>query len=214
MVRRTPRSLVLYTLKELGSSVELTARADIWHNKLQHLKPARFKREHFFQIVELAFLKSFLTWESFLEEAFTLYLMGEQSPGGYKPIRYATPLNRQHAADLLLAEARHTDWTAADKVVERANRFFKHGMPFASVIGPRKHLLNTVKTIRNAITHASDQADDKFRTIVRNELTYYPQGMVPGSFLMTIKPNLAPPKSYFQVYTENIQLMVETIFPS
>jgi hypothetical protein len=213
MGRRTPKSVLLYTLKELDSSVELTARADIWRGNLQHFKAARFKNRHFYQIVELGFLKTFLTWESFLEEAFTLYLLGERAPGGYKPICYAKPFNRSHAEDLLVAEARYCDWTAADKVLERAKRFFKHGKPFVTAIHPHIHLLNNVKTIRNAITHASEEAEEKFRSLVRNELTYYPQGMVPGSFLMTVKPNVSPPTRYFQIYTQAIQLMVETIFP-
>jgi len=213
MRSRTSKSVLLYTLKELDSSLELTARADVWHNNLHHFSSARFKNSHFYQIVELAFLKSFLSWESFLEEAFTLYLLGQRAPSGYKPICYATPINRQHATDLLVAEARYCDWTVADRVIERAKRFFKQGKPFVTAVQPHIHLLNNVKTIRNAITHASDEAEEKFRGLVRNELTYYPAAMAPGSFLMTVKPNLSPPKRYFQIYTEAIQLMVQTIVP-
>ena len=56
----------------------------MWHKKLRHFADGRFTKSHYWQIVELGFLKSFLTWETFLEEAFILYLLGKQAPNGYK----------------------------------------------------------------------------------------------------------------------------------
>lgn len=159
-------------------------------------------------------MKSFLTWEGFLEEAFILYLLGKKSPSGYAPVRYAIPTNRQHAVELLASDARHTDWTAAAKVVNRAKRFFKGGGPFVNVIRPQTNLLDNLKTIRNALSHESAEATDKFESLVRNELTFFPPGMIPGTFLMTLKPHHAPPTNYLQFYTETVRSMAEAIIPS
>lgn len=213
MGKRTPKTLLSKTIRDFEASIELTARAQMWQQNLRYFTPARFTKSHFSQINELAFLKSFLSWEAFLEEAFILYLLGMKSPRGFCPVRYAVPMNRQHAADLLASDARHTDWTAADRVIDRANRFFKAGRPFVSAIRPHTNLLNNLKTIRNAISHASDEATEKFETLVRNELTYYPTGMTPGTFLMTLIPGSTPPKTYLQRYTETLQTMAESIVP-
>jgi hypothetical protein len=213
MANRTPGSLLAESVREFEGAVQLTARASIWQNHLQHYKPARFKKEHFIQIVELAFMKSFLTWEGFLEEAFTLYLLGKKSPKGYAPVRHAIPMNRQHAVDLLASDARYTDWTAADRVVSRATRFFKGGRPFVNVIRPQTNLLNNLKTIRNALSHESEEAAEKFETFVRNELTYFPPGTSPGVFLAMLKPHHTPPKTYLQIYVENFRSMAEAIIP-
>lgn len=214
MANRTPGTLLSYSIVEFESAIQLTARAGAWQNQLQYYHAARFKKEHFNQIVELAFMRSFLTWEGFLEEAFILYLLGKKSPNGYGPVRYANPMNRQHAIDLLASDALHTDWTAPDRVVRRAMRFFKGGEPFVNVIRPQSNLLGNLKTIRNALSHTSDNAGDKFMAFVRNELTYFPKGMTPGVFLATLKPNYSPPKTYLQSYAENFRSMAESIIPS
>jgi hypothetical protein len=214
MAKRTPGTLLADSVKEFEAAIQLTARASVWQSHLQHFNAARFKKEHFTQIVELAFMKSFLTWEVFLEEAFILYLLGKKSPSGYGPVRHAIPMNRQHAVELLASDARHTDWTAAGKVVGRATRFFKRGEPFVNVIRPQTNLLDNLKTIRNALSHDSEEATDKFETLVRNELTYCPSGTIPGTFLMELKPHLTPPKTFLQFYTENFCSMANTIIPT
>jgi hypothetical protein len=214
MANRTLGTLLVSSAKELDGAIELTARAGLWQGQLQHFHAARFKKEHYTQIVELAFMKAFLTWEGFLEEAFILYLLGKKSPNGYAPYRHAIPTNRQHAIDLLASEARHTDWTAADRVVNRAKRFFKGGRPFESVIRPHSNLLANLKTVRNALSHESAEATEKFETLVRNELTYFPSGMIPGVFLLTLKPHQTPPKTYFQFYTETLSSMAQAVIPS
>jgi len=214
MANRTLSTLLASSVDEFEGAIQLTARASVWQAQLQHYRAARFKKEHYTQIVELAFMKFFLTWEGFLEEAFILYLLGKKSPNGYAPVRHAIPTDRNHAIELLASDARHTDWTAADRVGNRAKRFFKAGRPFAGVIRPQSNLLANLKTIRNALSHESKEATEKFETLVRNELTYFPPGMIPGTFLMTLKPHCAPPTTYLQFYTETLRAMAEAIIPT
>lgn len=213
MANKSLGTLRSSAIASLDDSVELTARAETWHARLRHNKTARMTNSHFNQLIELAFLRTFLTWEAFLEEAFTLYLLGNATSGGYQPFKYVAPVDRQHAGDLMLAEARHVDWTAPDRVIQRANRFFKSGGPFVTGIRPRIQVLNNMKTIRNAITHASSDASEKFKVLVRNELTYYPLRMTPGGFLVAVKPNSVPPTTYFTLYTNHLRTMVEMIIP-
>lgn len=213
MANRTLATLRAITVTEFEGAIQLTARASVWQRELQHFHEARFKREHYTQIVELAFMRAFLTWEGFLEEAFTLYLLGKSSPTGFVPVRYAAPTNRQHASELLASDARHTDWTAAARVVSRAMRFFKDGRPFANVVRPQTNFLDSMKTIRNALSHESEEATDKFETFVRNELTFLPPNTTPGSFLATLKPHHAPPITYLQFFIQNFRTMAEAIVP-
>jgi hypothetical protein len=213
MANRTLGTLLASSVKEFEGAIQLTARASIWQGKLQHFHGARFKKDHFAQIVELAFMRAFLIWEGFLEEAFTLYLLGKSSPAGFAPVRYAIPTNRQHAVDLLASDARHTDWTVAARVVNRATRFFKEGRPFTNVIRPQTNFLDNMKTIRNALSHESEEATDKFDTFVRNELTFLPPNTSPGSFLATLKLHHMPPTTYLQFYIQNFRKMAEAIVP-
>jgi hypothetical protein len=214
MANRTPGTLLRYSVAQFEQAIQLTARASIWQSQLRHFHAARFNNLHFNQIVELAFMKSYLTWEGFIEEAFILYLLGKSAPNGYLPKRHAIPLNRQHAVELLASDARYTDWTAPDRIVNRATRFFRRGAPFVDIIRPQTNLLNNLKTIRNAISHDSDEATERFNALVRNELTFLPHGTTPGSFLATLRRHSSPPQTYFHYYTECIRSMAQDIIPS
>jgi hypothetical protein len=116
--------------------------------------------------------------------------------------------------ELLASDARHTDWTAAARVVSRANRFFKGGHPFVNVIRPQTNFLDNLKTIRNALSHDSEEATGKFETLVRNELTFLPAGMIPGTFLATPKLHHTPPTTYLQFYADSFRSMAEAIVPT
>lgn len=213
MAKRTPGSLLKECVSHLDGATQLTERASVWRTHLAHFNGARFKMEHYIQIVELSFMRLFLTWEGFIEEAFILYLLGKESPNGYKPSRHALPTSRQHAIDLLASDARHTDWTAAARIVSRADRFFVNGGPFVAVIRPQSNLLDNMKTIRNALSHDSEEAFGKFQTLVRNELSFFPKGMVPGTFLATTKPHVSPPVTFLQFYADAFRSMAESIVP-
>ncbi|MHB8742210.1 MAG: hypothetical protein ACYC9L_03715 [Sulfuricaulis sp.] len=214
MASKSLEALLSSTVESLDDSVELMSRAEIWHTHLRYHGAARFTKRHYSQLVELAFLRTFLTWEGFLEEAFILYLLGHATKKGYQPKKYVAPADRQHAGELLLADSIHVDWTAPDRVIRRAKRFFKAGDPFVAGINPRIQELNNMKTIRNVIVHASSSAGEKFKTLVRNELTYYPQRMTPGEFLGTVKAGINPPSTYFTYYTNHFRNMVELIIPA
>jgi hypothetical protein len=129
-------------------------------------------------------------------------------------VRHATPIDRQHAIDLLASDTRHTDWTVPDRVVNRAIRFFRAGRPFRRAIRPQTNLLANLKTIRNALSHESAEATEKFENLVRNELGFLPGGMSPGTFLATLKPHHTPPTTYLQFYTEMLRSMAEAIVPA
>jgi hypothetical protein len=191
---------VLKTLdREISEAIKLVSRIQqICQSRT--VRP-RISKKHFEMIVELAFLRSFLAWESFLEDSCILYLMGKKSPKGYTPKRYVMPKNLNHALDFTSAEARYADWTVADAVIKRAERFFKDGEPYSSALKIRNSRFNDLKTLRNAITHSSSQARDKFKALVRRELTYYPNGLAPGGFLLKGLPNLTS-RSFLEEYLD------------
>lgn len=214
MAERTLKSLRKRTIAGIDDSIQLTARSEVWQQRLKYLSGAQFGQKHQRRIVELAFLRTFLSWESFLEDAFLLYLLGFRAPSGYLPVRYATPATRKHAVALTSAESHYTDWTSPDKVSARAERFFRNGRPFADVIQSHMHFLQDLKTIRNAVTHHSAEAREKFKSFVRRQLNYYPSHMMtPGDFLATPMPNKTPPSTFLADYQERLMMLIEIIVP-
>ena len=166
-------------------------------------------------MTELAFLRAFLAWEAFLERSFVLYLSGQRPPRGRAPHRYAFPPNQAAAKEWVLPESRaYAEWTVATKVSARAERFFRDGRPFAPLLRGNQHLLDEARVIRNAITHESESAREKFDNVVRTKLGTLPPSATVGGFLVTIVPKSAPPLSFLDFYLDKIQFLAHQIVPT
>lgn len=209
-----PSTQLTYVLRSLERQINVATQLVAKINQLG--KPKKTKRYisklHHEMIIELAFLRSFLAWERFLEESFILYLLGKKSPTGFKPKRYVLPKNYKHALEISSADASYADWTSTEIVIKRAERFFNRGDPYASSLKIRTAKFNDVRTLRNAIAHSSIYSRDRFRKLVRRELTYYPAGLTPGGFLNTGLPALKS-RSFLEDYLDIILESAKDIIP-
>lgn len=203
MAQRKLSSVISNLIREIHASQRLI----IW---MQRVHKSQAIADAIF---ELAFLRSYLAWEVFLEESFVLYLLGQTSPKGLTPHRYVIPRNREHALEFTLGESLRADWTAVDRVIARANRFFRNGEPYNTVLHPMTSRLNDIKTIRNAVVHASTDSQDKFKALVRRELRHYPPRLTRGGFLVTTIPNSSPPCSFLDHYLMQLLQAAENIVP-
>lgn len=167
------------------------------------------------QMTEMAFLRAFLAWETFIEESFILYLYGQKPPRGRAPRRYAFPPDFKTAKEWVVPEGRpYAQWTTAEHVSRRAERFFQAGRPFSPVLKSNQNLLDEVRTIRNAIAHHSESTQQKFDTLVRTKLGTLPPNLTVGGFLGTTVPNSIPPVSFLEFYVAKIDLAAQQIVPS
>ena len=174
----------------------------------------RITRKRCDSIAELAFLRTFLAWESFLEEAFVLYLLGQKPARGRPPYRFTIPPNRKFAEELVLPESGrpYATWEAVS-VSRRAERFFRDGRPFTSALRSNQSMLDETKTLRNAIAHESRAANDKFENLVRIKLGTLPSNVTVGRFLGSTIPSSSPPVSFMEFYLEKIDAVAEQIVP-
>lgn len=164
-------------------------------------------------LIELAFFRAFSAWEAFVEEAFILYLMGQQAPRGRAARRYGFPPSEDAAREWVNDGKVYTTWST-EQVMRRAKRLFRNGHPFHGALSANQHNLGQAKTVRNAIAHHSEDAWLKFQSLVRNELAAFPPDMTVGSFLMMTKPHTTPPISYFEHYLDQIAQTADRIIPT
>lgn len=164
----------------------------------------KFPKKDFELIVELSYLKAYLAWERFLEETFILFLLGYAPSQKNKIIRYVAPKNRKHAIEFLLQGKDYIDWSTPEEIRNRANLLLKNGKPFDKPVSSITHQLKNMKTIRNAITHASSISKEKFKSLVRGKISYFPSSLTIGGFLYSRVPNTKPPESFFDYYFNSI----------
>lgn len=212
---RQLQSVLKDLLRSLHDSKRLAADAYIWstpggHGARPHISAKR--RDY---ITEMAFLSAFQAWEVFVEESFVLYLWGRRPPRGSAPSRYAFPPNYVTATIWVVPEGRpFAEWTDASRVIGRAERFFRAGRPFAAVLRSNQHLLEEMRTIRNAVAHKSESARARFDTLVRTKLGTLPPNYTVGAFLGATAPGTAPPISFLESYVGRIDLAARLIVPS
>jgi|GEM_PF-842925 len=198
-------------------SRNLVSAARQWIIPANGPKRPRFTISHRNVLIELAFLRSFLAWERFLEETFILYLLGKKpTKKRFAPKCYVVPNTWDHAFQLLLPEGGHrkyVDWDNSQFVRLRAKRFFADGEPFESALTARLNLLEEMRVVRNAIAHRSLHSQNIFRGLVRDKLTYLPPNISVGAFLESSIAGAHPPQTYLDRYFDGISKAATAIVP-
>jgi hypothetical protein len=134
-------------------------------------------------VFELAFLKMFIAWEQFLENTFVRYVCGAPSLSGKKPMRIISARYLDDALGAVCGDRPYADWASVDVVVDRANRFFDKGEPYATPLQSAAVELVNMKKVRNHIAHHSNKSGEDFAKLLVNIYGFRPKGMTAGRFL-------------------------------
>ena len=194
----------------LRESRRLVADAEQWHSRGLVPRMSSHRRD---SLVEWAFFRVYLGWESLLEESFMLYASGASTPGRRAPKRFVFPKNRRATMDWVVPEGRpYAKWDA-DTVSKRAERFFSSGYTFTAGLRGQQNVLDETRKIRNVIAHDSEAARSRFESVVRNRLGTLPARATVGSFLSTVVPGANPPIVFLELYLSKFEDLVGRIVP-
>jgi len=168
--------------------------------------------EEIYSIYELTFLKIYLSWESFIGRAFILYMIGKETDTGYAPTRYVIPRDENHAYSIIKSGHPFPDWLNIKFVREKSELFFKNGEPFKPALYTKTNIrkaLQDMKTLRNAIVHASRESQNKYEKMLIDELGYE-SNIIPGEFLSQIRRK-KPKISYISYYKKILEVVSNEI---
>ena len=112
-------------------------------------------------ISESAFLKIFIAWETFLENCFVDYLMGLPSIQNKRPAKWANPVDKAHAQQLLVGTQNYVDWANPEITRRLSKIYFHEGYVFQSQLAIINQELLDLKTIRNSAAHLSSSTSSK-----------------------------------------------------
>lgn len=112
-------------------------------------------------INESAFLKMFVAWETFVESSFIDYLINEESILLRRPAKWATPIDRKHANQIIIGNQKYMDWSNPEIVRTVSKIFFHQGYVFDTALSAINADLMDMKTIRNSAAHLSSTTSDK-----------------------------------------------------
>ena len=174
-------------LAEIGELAR--AEAAVSSRTRANLHPARLEL-----LYELAYLRIFVSWETFLEQTFMRYLCGYASRFGV-----ATPASGQtYASDLfraeraLLGSRRYVLWHNPDAVSRRAKHFFSHSV-IETVVLSNFARLEYLAAVRHRITHGQSDARLQFDRATMAITGRRYRGARVGAFLRDVDSSATPP---------------------
>jgi hypothetical protein len=145
------------SIAEANSFINLAFQQDSNGNYVQPQNQREF-------IADSAYLKIFICWETFLENSFIQYMLGEPSILGNTMICCVQPRDQKHANDLLIGTQQYVDWSNPGTVKTLCNLYFASGNPFDTLISSIMTDLYDLKTIRNAAAHLTSTTQQKLFT--------------------------------------------------
>lgn len=164
-------------------------------------------------ITESAFLKMFISWESFLEKSFVLYLTGNPSVTGNLVTKYANPVDEEHASKLLIGVMKYVDWSTPDIVRKFAQLYFQSGEPYESAISSVHGDLLDLKTIRNSVAHISSTTTRNLSSLATRKLNRPISGISVYDLILAIDPN-STENTVLKSYQDNLDAAAEIIAKS
>lgn len=162
-------------------------------------------------IVEAAFLKVFIAWETTLEAAFLSFLTGTPSASGTAVVRYASPSDRDHARSMLVGTQRFVDWSTPDTVRKLARVYFDSGHPFETVLSAIHADIIDLKTIRNAAAHLSSSTSTSLDALASRKLSTPVANTTPSALLLSVDPASSTGGTILDSYLELLDSAAERL---
>ncbi|PKA15458.1 hypothetical protein [Leptospira haakeii] len=163
-------------------------------------------------ISESAFLKMFVAWETFVESSFIDYLINEESVLLKRPAKWATPIDRKHANQIIIGNQKYMDWSNPEIVRSVSKIFFHQGYVFDIALSAINADLMDMKTIRNSAAHLSSTTSDKLDGLATRILGTTCSNYTAYKLLFATDPRSVPiPQNVLERYLTLIDIAAEQI---
>lgn len=163
-------------------------------------------------IYELAYLRIFIEWETFLEESFIRYLCGYHCSSGAPPLLGAPAGTLADARIIMLGSRDFVSWANMNSVERRCRRFFNYGL-HESVLLSNRARLEWFASIRHRIAHASEHARRLFDIATMSLVGRRYRGASPGRFLRDLDSTRTRPQRHLHVIGEELKNLAQQIVP-
>lgn len=143
-------------------------------------------------ISESAFLKIFVAWETFVENCFIDYLINEESILNRRPAKWANPIDRKHANQLVIGNQKHMDWSNPETIRKISKIFFHQGYVFDTALSSIHADLMDIKAIRNSAAHLSSTTTTKLDGVANRILSTHSVNFTAYKLLFHNDPRSLP----------------------
>lgn len=162
-------------------------------------------------MTDSAYLKLFIAWETFLENSFIKYMLGEPSILGRAITRYVQPRDEKHANSLLIGTQKYVDWSNPEIVKRLCNLHFAPGNPFDTFISSMMTDLFDLKTIRNAAVHLTSTTRPQLDSLGTRKLKRSCNNLKVSDLIFAVDPDSASNETVLTTYLNKLDVSAEGI---
>lgn len=149
------------------------------------------------QIYKGLYLEVVCSFEHFLEDLFIRLLTGRCRHPSSSVVPRVTFKSSKVARDVVLGGHNYVDWLPYNHTQQRANAFFRNGLPFTLLESRDKQIIDQICHIRNAIAHQSNHAKKQFDDKVIGTIPITPRDRTPAAFLRS-KFRISPVQTRYE----------------
>ncbi|MBK9719982.1 MAG: hypothetical protein IPO78_11095 [Saprospiraceae bacterium] len=162
-------------------------------------------------ISDSAYLKLFIAWETFLENSFIQYMLGEPSVLGHAVIRYVQPIDEQHANKLLIGTQKYVDWSNPEIVKRLCNLYFAADNPIGTFVSSMMADLFDLKTVRNAAAHLTTTTRQQLDSVGTRKLKRACTDLKVSDFIFAVDPDSTISETILTTYLNKLDISAEGI---
>jgi hypothetical protein len=164
-------------------------------------------------LYEMAFLRLFLEWETFLEQSFLRYLCGYSGIAGTaRMVQGGYYSNLAAAEAAVLGGKQYKLWHNPQHVINRAKGFMQQGL-HETVLSSNIHRLQQFAAVRHRIAHAQVHARLEFDNATMALTARRYRGAKAGRFLRDWVSGTTPPQRWLEAITRELTGLAGQIAP-
>jgi hypothetical protein len=192
-------------IAEIGERIRISSpRGSIaW----RELHPARLE-----VLYEMAYLRIFMLWESYLEESFLRYLCGYSTTVGLASLINPPQKTLAAARTAMLGGRPFVSWSQPTSVEALCRRFINNGL-HELVVKSNRARLEWFTCVRNRVAHGSTHSKSQFDIATMGLLGRRYPGASPGRFLRDWVFGVSPVERWIQSIATEFKNLAAQIVP-
>jgi hypothetical protein len=185
----------------------LRAAAPVGSAAWRELTPRRVEA-----LYEMAYLRLFIAWESFLEESFVRFICGYRAEAGQPGLRQAAFPRIEDARLAILGGQDFVSWASPVAVEQRARQYMQDSW-HEEVLQAARVRLRYLVAVRNRIAHGSDYARSQFDYSTMQLAARRFRGSAPGAFLRSWNAGAVPQERWLSTIGNELKSLSVQIVP-
>ncbi|MCO5949921.1 hypothetical protein [Mucilaginibacter flavidus] len=162
-------------------------------------------------ITDSSFLKMFIAWETFIENAFIDYMLGEPSINGHTVVKYVQPIDHNHAGKILIGTQKYVDWSNPEIIKKLSNLYFEPSNIIDTYISSTMADLFDLKTIRNAAAHLTSTTQNQIVSLGNRLLSINNPTITVSDLILSFDPRATGAVTVLTSYLTKLDILAEGI---